>query len=526
MTLYYLVIFATGAATLALEVLASRILTPYYGVSLYIWTAILAITLTFLAVGYYAGGWLARRVDGTGRRLCYFAAPSISALAIALACLAYPWLFPRLVNLPLALASTLAAAMLLAVPLIVLSAMNPLLIAIRPTAAGDAGAGRVFFVSTIGSVAGVIVTAFLVIPNVTNFRGLLLIAAVLASLTLAGAAAATGLAGGARRRLAAAGIAGLVAAVALFAAAPAYLAKDRDVIAGGYRFSLQAEYSSIFGNLKLVRFADAADADRYVTLFLNDGLVQNRLLPDGSSYSEYTYALQALAAAYAPAARTALVLGLGAGVVPRALAADGLAVEAVEINRDMPRAVAGLSGRADSWLTHIADARSFVRRCRRAYDIIVIDLFHGDGTPDYLLTAEFFADVRRCLSADGVAVMNAFAAQRDGANFRSLVATLAAAFPSVTVYGRPPVPGEGNLNTYLVALPAPREPVGIGLRDVPLDLREGLTAALRNGATVRPEPGALIMTDEYNIFAILNAADQMAFRRLLVRQLPPQMLVN
>src|SRR5574340_1186317 len=60
-------------------------------------------------------------------------------------------------------------------PLVVLSAMNPLLIALARDAnpEGDAGAGRVFFISTVGSVAGVILTAFVIIPHLTNFRALL-----------------------------------------------------------------------------------------------------------------------------------------------------------------------------------------------------------------------------------------------------------------------------------------------------------------------------------------------------------------
>ena len=172
MPLSYLIIFLTGAATLALELLSSRVLTPYFGVSLYIWSSILSITLTFLAIGYYGGGRLARRTDGAQRHFAFFAAPAISALAIVAACLIYPWLFPWLAGIDLVFGSVMAATVLLAVPLVVLSAMNPLLIAIRPEAAGDAGAGRVFFVSTIGSVAGVVATAFLLIPNVTNFRGL------------------------------------------------------------------------------------------------------------------------------------------------------------------------------------------------------------------------------------------------------------------------------------------------------------------------------------------------------------------
>src|SRR5580765_3575714 len=96
MGLYTIVIFLTGAATLALEVLASRVLTPYFGVSLYIWTGILSVTLTFLAVGYALGGRVARRLQGDALRAAYFGAPAVSALAIVVACLVYPWVFRSL----------------------------------------------------------------------------------------------------------------------------------------------------------------------------------------------------------------------------------------------------------------------------------------------------------------------------------------------------------------------------------------------------------------------------------------------
>ena len=48
-------ILVTGAAILALQLIASRIMAPFFGVSLYIWTGILSITLLCLAIGYYAG---------------------------------------------------------------------------------------------------------------------------------------------------------------------------------------------------------------------------------------------------------------------------------------------------------------------------------------------------------------------------------------------------------------------------------------------------------------------------------------
>ncbi|HET6222461.1 MAG TPA: hypothetical protein VFE11_09855, partial [Dongiaceae bacterium] len=140
--------------------------------------------------------------------------------------------------------------------------------------------------------------------------------------------------------------------------------------------------------------------------------------------------------------------------------------------------------------------------------------------------AEFFADVRRCLTADGIAVMNAFASDPAAANYRSLVATVRSAFPALVAFSRPATGDELHLNTYLVAMAALRTPAPLRLAAVPEDLRDGLAAAFDNHVTIDAVERGLVVTDEHNIAAILNASEQMAFRRLLVQQLPPQMLVN
>jgi len=95
------IIFITGAAILALELLASRIMTPYFGVSLYIWSGILSITLVSLALGYWAGGRLASGRKGRAPQpeklaFLFTLMPALAALAIVAACLAYPYLFYRL----------------------------------------------------------------------------------------------------------------------------------------------------------------------------------------------------------------------------------------------------------------------------------------------------------------------------------------------------------------------------------------------------------------------------------------------
>jgi SAM-dependent methyltransferase len=250
------------------------------------------------------------------------------------------------------------------------------------------------------------------------------------------------------------------------------------------------------------------------------------LSPDGVSLSEYTYVLTALASAYVPGARTALVLGLGAGVVPRELSDRGLAVDAVEINPDMAAAARAYVTPDPAWSTHIADARTFVRDCSRPYDLVVIDLFHGDGTPDYLLSADFFASLRRCLGPDGAAIMNAFASDRASAGYRHLLATVQSVFPAVVDFHRPAGEGELNFNAYVVALAEPRPPGPVLLREVPELLHPGLAATLDSASGDTAIGDAAPVTDEHNIFSILNLDDQLAYRRLIVPQLPPAMLVN
>src|SRR5689334_13274378 len=157
--LLYTIIFISGAAILALELLASRIMTPYFGVSLYIWTGILAITLIALALGYWLGGRLAKRRAGARDNAqllqLYALMPVISAIALVLACFIYPQLFAQLAVMNLVAGAFAACVVLLFVPLVAASAMNPLLVAMRlnqsdTDRAADAGSGQVFFVSTVG----------------------------------------------------------------------------------------------------------------------------------------------------------------------------------------------------------------------------------------------------------------------------------------------------------------------------------------------------------------------------------------
>ena len=531
----YVILFVSGGAILALELLASRILTPYFGVSLYIWTGILSITLIALALGYWTGGRLAAGRGGAGRNpqlLRHYALmPAIAAFAIIGACLVYPYLFPRLAALDLVLGAFAACVTLLLVPLIAASAMNPLLIAIllqgQGGRSGDAGAGRVFFLSTIGSVAGVLVTAFGLIPYFSNFFATLIVALTLALLSLAAVARPpVPLAGRSRLGLAALG-ATLTAALMLWFA-DAYIGRMWPASFGGRTWSLEARMSSLFGTVKILRSTPGEDG-RFARLYFQDGLVQNTVASDGRSLSFYTYALEALSYTYQPRPASALVLGLGAGMVPMRFADRGIAVETVEIDPASLAAATRFFGFDPSRVrVHLADARTELKRCSRRHDVVVVDVFHGDGTPDYLVTRDFFRDLKRCLAPGGVAVFNTFADLEHPEAYADLLATLRTELPYITLY-RPDWPGAVHVNSFIVASAAPLpEPREVSLDDVPAQHSAALGAMLKQPQAL--SRGLLadgeIVTDARNRAVHDVAIGQLVYRRSVVESLPPAFLVN
>lgn len=523
-------IFFTGAVVLALEVLASRIMTPYFGVSLYIWAGILSITLAFLAAGYYLGGLLCRKLSPARLAWLFHLLPVAAAASVLAACAVYPLWFPVLAQANLIAGSFIASAVLLALPLVGLSAMNPLLIALRggrkaaDATAGDAGAGRVFFVSTAGSVLGVVVTAFWIIPTLTNFAALLWLA-----LALAVAGAGFGLRGQAlpaadRRRL-------LIAAAAVAALALAFIAGEHRYMAmltargdGPYRFQVMAEYTSVFGNVKVVDMRSRDPREPPVKAYLQDGMLQNRVTLDGVSVSMYTYVLDRLAGYFAPRASAALVLGLGAGVVPEDLRRRGVTVTVVEINPDGLKAATEHFGfKAERFDVRIEDARTFVRRCRPAYDVVVVDLFQGDAVPDYLMTAEFFRAIRGCLRDNGAVVMNAFFDDANDAPNRRLMATVAAAFGTVMRFDLRDANGFVVGTNGLMPQAVEFSPAGIppGLVDI-------VWRTLASGKVVGPVQlaGQPPLTDRHNIASLLFADSHLKRRRAIVEVLSPRVLVN
>jgi hypothetical protein len=156
-----------GFITLGFEMVASRILTPLFGGSIYTWATIISIVVAGLMAGYFIGGVFADRH------------PSFAfAALIKLAAAAYLFLvfflsnggLEALINrIPGEVAALFASGVVVCFPpLVILGMYAPLsvrLILREPTDAGKI-AGGLFAISSLGNIVGIIVTTFLLIPTI------------------------------------------------------------------------------------------------------------------------------------------------------------------------------------------------------------------------------------------------------------------------------------------------------------------------------------------------------------------------
>jgi spermidine synthase len=294
----------------------------------------------------------------------------------------------------------------------------------------------------------------------------------------------------------------------------------------GQWWEVLAEYPSGFGNLKVV--AVHGGAPRAVTdlMYVQDGIVQNHFDGNGQAV-DHTPMMLRLADIFAPEAQQAGVLGLAAGVIPRHLKAAGRQVTVAEINPRALQAATNFFGYDPQGIDHHwEDARTLVRRRPRAFDLVIVDLFQGDATPEYLLTREFFADLRNSLQPGGVVVMNMFFDSVDDYPNQRLLATITAVFPQILEFRAPSRTGK-FLNAYVVARLGTLSPELAHQEAHKLSPEHDDASVLASARLVHREDLAHLeaVTDEHNIFPYLLARSHVRTRSILSR-LPLHLLIN
>jgi spermidine synthase len=427
-----LLVFVVGISTLGAEIAAARLMAPFFGASTIVWANTIAIVLVALSIGYWLGGRLANRYPQL-RSLCLMVLAA-SVLLGLVPFVADPFLslsvqaFDR-VSVGAFAGSLFGVLALVALPVLMLGTVSPWAIRLRVERVEEAGevAGRLYAISTVGSLLGTFLSALLLIPLIGTQRTFLTFA------VLTAVVAAFGVPG--RRYALAPAV--LIAALAL----PVGVVKST---AGGGEVIHEADTE-----MQYARVIEYPDGRR--TLELNEGqavhsLYRPETVLTGDVWDGYLVA--PLAARDEPPGRIA-ILGNGAGTTARAYERffPETRIDAVEIDGelfDIGKEYFGLRER-EELREFTEDARPFLRRSDGGYDAIFVDAYRQPYIPFYLSTREFFELARDRLSETGVLVLNVGHPEGSEELEKVLTATLGAVFPHVM---RDPIE---PTNTLLIA---------------------------------------------------------------------------
>jgi spermidine synthase len=431
----YILAFFSGMCIMAVELAASRLVAPYFGTSTFVWTNIIGVIMIALSVGYIIGGRLADRRPQIEVLLKLLLLASLLLFAI-------PFVAPSLAGTIISVMKTFHSsfsfiffgslttiALLFSLPVVIMGMTSPFLI--RIIARGDrigGSAGHIFGISTIGSIVGTFLPVLVFIPAFGTGKTILFFAALQCVVTLMGFA-------GWKYSLFS-----IVVIVPFLFPVP----RPREV--KGEIYSTESAYEYI----------EVRDHDPYRYLVYNDGIgFQTAMRKDNILTGFYYDYFSLLPYLLKRPAENALLIGLGGGIIANQLHYfhPRITIAAAEIDPKVIHVARKYFHLASTVKVFNQDGRIFETLGKNeSYDIVIIDAYSRQlYIPFHLTTAEFFGQVKRTLTDQGIVAMNVAAFDNSSELIRSIANTLHRVFAHVYQIGIP--------NTFSNIVLASEEPI-------------------------------------------------------------------
>ncbi|HEY8562889.1 MAG TPA: fused MFS/spermidine synthase [Pyrinomonadaceae bacterium] len=492
-------VFACGALVMIYEIIGSRILSPYIGSSTYVWTSLIGIILAALSLGYWLGGRIADRKPD----LKILASVIFLAGGAVAATILFKDVFLSFIArspLILEIKSVVAALLLFAPASVLLGFVTPYAVKLKMLSLADSGktVGRLYALSTVGSILGTFLAGFFLIPFVGSTRTLYLIGFALL---------------------------GLSAMLAPFALTKANLTILIMFVFGIAATELQSylllktndlhDVDTEYNRVQIFTLTDEASGKKMRALAIDPYFIQSKMYLDSdelaSEYAKYYH----LARHFKPDFQTTLLVG-GAGYsFPKEFLRvyPEKRIDVVEIDPQMTGlAKKYFNLREDPRLKIFhEDGRIFLNRSApEKYDAVFLDAFGSlFSVPFHLTTVEAVAQIDRVLKPGGVVIFNVGGAVKGGASrfLNAEIATYRQIFPHVLLFKvRPERADEEVQNLIIVASKSEKPPV--------LESPDREMSRLLNNAYRQPlDLTEKFLTDELAPVEYYNSLGQTDFRQ-------------
>lgn len=428
-----------------MELVGSRILAPYVGTSLIVWTTLIGVILAALSFGYWIGGHYADRhpspkhlgaIIGLSGLFIFFALWLSSFL---------PQINLILINwLSLGAAAFCMSCLLFVIPSILLGAVSPfaLRLSLNETAHSGAIGGQLYAFSTLGSIVGTFLAGFVLIPQLGSFKTLALVSVILVLCSVILLRTKTTL------------------MITVFIAVGCSAVWNNTFLFSPSA-NVLAEHESAYNRLFIVNGISQKTEEPILSIMSGPHISQSAMYTDRDELVfEYTKFFN-IADYFNPTIKSALMLGGGAYSFPKDyLKTHSGTIDVVEIDplyTELAKKYFNLTDN-ERLNVHHEDARVFLSRSQEAYDAIYVDVFNNAGSvPFQLATKEFVAQIFERLSDNGVVIVNLVGSfEGVGREFiENEYVTYQSVFPELLMYPLDSPGGENIQNIMLVALKNP-----------------------------------------------------------------------
>ena len=487
----YLTVFFSGMTTLAAEFGASRLLQMRFSSINLVWATIIGLILIYLAVGYSIGGRWADRSPYPRTMYTIMAwggftlglIPFVAQPVLVAAATASDQL-----NLGIMAGAFISTLVLFSIPVTLLAMVSPFAIRISMVDATKAGnvAGKLYSVSTLGSVLGAFLPSLLFFPVIGTSRTLLVFGIATLAIALFGLI----LTGGWKKPIPFALMLATLGAIILFAD---FHVKNTP----GQVYETESDYNYIEviqrGESTYLRLNDGqgVHSEYHPTELFYGGPWEQFLV--GPLFNPAPFALSQV--------KRIAIIGLAAGTTARQATAvyGDIPIDGYEIDPkivEVGRAYFGMT--MPNLNVHITDGRWGLEHSPHLYDIIAVDAYRPPYIPPNLTTREFFQICADHLTERGTLVVNIGRAPGDRRLINDLAATILTVLPSAHVMD---IPGTFNSMLFATKQPTTTNHLATNLALLANDPQAPpllLRAAHVAFASLQPDPAAdgMVYTDD------------------------------
>ncbi|MBN1581565.1 MAG: fused MFS/spermidine synthase [Anaerolineae bacterium] len=427
-----LVVFVSGMTTMAAEMAASRLLGPYFGDSILVWANLIGLILICLSAGSYLGGkWADKSPRAetlytitTAAAFLVGLVPFIAAPVLRLAQSAFDHVGIEFAAFDaVQIGGSFVGVLLLFVPPItLLGCVSPFAIRLQTKQIRAAGssAGRIYALSTLGSILGTFTPVLVFIPTVGTANTFLISALLLLLASMLGLILQ-------RAKKQALSNSALLAVLIVLAALfpPRAVKADERMV---------HERESRYNYIQVLEVGGI----RY--LMLNEGQGVHSIYDPNSLSTFGTWDILSIAPFFnnppftSGQVKRICIIGLAGGTSARQAEAiygdvpiDGIEIdpEIVEVGR------AYFDMNQPNLNVFVTDGRFFLERTRYKYDLVILDAYRLPYIPFQLATREFFALVKERLTTRGVVAVNVGRTESDYRMVEAIAATLGEHFSTI-----------------------------------------------------------------------------------------------